>query len=492
MEINTKIKTYEIIEEIGHGGMANIFKANQPSLDRFIVLKKLKESSPELIERFKREAVVAASLNQENIISTFDFFQENEDYYLVLEHVKGQDLNTILSIMSPLPVTIATMIIREVALGLEYAHLHGVIHRDIKPGNVMVSESGDVKIIDFGLVKNESPTDLTRTDVLIGTPIYMAPEQLNGDVVTDQTDIYSLGVMLYELVTGLKPFTASSNTELFTQISQGKYRCPKTYHKNLSNKLVKIINKAMHHSTDKRYANISELLRDINKFLKKENLLNLKQQISNFMLTVKLTAGNETISMKKPVENFNLNNTSHSWKPSIAVVLLILTFGACFLGGYELYTRDNYGSLYITINVPEGEIIKDGEHKSTFKNGHKKLKKLLPGPHSLRISASESYSIFESEFQISSGQTDTINVNLFKQRERATLTLNSQPNGAHIYINDKFWGKSPIKNKKVTTGIHNIEVVHPGFQKWKSQKKFNINEDIHLFVSLKKTDLSLK
>ena len=191
---NDKVGSFKILQKIGEGGMAVIYKATQPSLKRDVVIKKLKDPNREIIERFKKEALVSASLSQENVLSIYDFIYYGRSYYLVMEYVDGKDLRTIIDYAAPLKPPIAALIIREVAKGLEYTHTKNIIHRDIKPSNIIIAYTGDVKLIDFGVAKDETLSKLTVTGMIVGTPSYMSPEQANGDRLGKESDIYSLGV----------------------------------------------------------------------------------------------------------------------------------------------------------------------------------------------------------------------------------------------------------------------------------------------------------
>lgn len=471
--------------------MAQIYKARQSSLNRFVVLKKLKLLTPEMIQRFEKEAIVTASFSQENIVSTYDFFKSGQDYYMVMEYINGMDLKTILSTTSPLPPTIAAMIIREVARGLEYAHDHNTIHRDIKPSNVMVSERGEVKIIDFGLAKNESPNELTKTGVIVGTPTYLSPEQLNGEELTEQTDIYSLGVMFYELVTGFRPFTASTNTELFTLISQGKFRSPRVYNKKFPRKLTRIIQRAMNRSLEKRYLRVSDMIQDINKFLKWENQVNIKHRLSDMMRLIKSMHISETMSIPRPDSQELPLPQPRRWKPVFVAFILIAMIGAGGYYGFKEYARNYLGTVVMKINVPEGIVIQDDKKQYEFKGGVIRFNHVIAGSHSFRISAGDLFTIFEGVYKIKANAVDTLKIDLIKKSERALLTINSNPNGAHVYINGQFWGKSPMEKEKVTTGTHKIELIYPGYENWKARKEFRINEDLHLFINLNKINHEL-
>ncbi|HHE55508.1 MAG TPA: serine/threonine protein kinase, partial [Caldithrix abyssi] len=181
------IGTYKLVEKIGEGGMAYIYKALQPSLKRSVVIKKLKDPNKEIIRRFKKEALLSASFHHENLVSIYDFIYSNRSYYLVMEHVDGENLQTVIEHLSPIPANIAMLIALDIARGLEYTHTRNIIHRDIKPSNILISYDGNVKIIDFGIARDDLSTRLTLTGMIVGTPAYMSPEQANGDSLTPKS-----------------------------------------------------------------------------------------------------------------------------------------------------------------------------------------------------------------------------------------------------------------------------------------------------------------
>jgi len=205
MRYKTQIGPYKILEELGKGGMAKVYTALQPSLDRVVVIKEMLRSGKDLRLRFKNEARLLASLNHENIIHIYDYVTEGGRHYLVMEHVEGMSLEDILK-FGPLPARTAAHITRGILCGLNHAHSKRVIHRDIKPSNIMVSVDGKVKLTDFGIAKGATSPDLTSTGIIIGTPFYLAPEVAFGEKASKRSDIYSIGIVLYEMVTGRKLF----------------------------------------------------------------------------------------------------------------------------------------------------------------------------------------------------------------------------------------------------------------------------------------------
>jgi len=206
---------YTIERPIARGGMADVFLARDQQLDRRVAVKILFPEfarDPSFVERFRREAQNAAMLNHANIVSVYDYGQDHGSYFIVMEYVEGESLRDILRSQGALAPMQAARIGSEIAGALDFAHRHGVVHRDIKPGNVLLTPQGEVKVTDFGIAAN--PTDaasgLTATGAVIGTATYFSPEQAQGYQVDGRTDVYALGVVLYEMVTGRPPFTAES------------------------------------------------------------------------------------------------------------------------------------------------------------------------------------------------------------------------------------------------------------------------------------------
>lgn len=204
---------YQIIERIGRGGMANVYKARHPRLNAYFAIKVLHENlveGPEFLARFEREARTAASLRHPNIVRVFDFDVEDGNYYMVMELIQGGTLKDRLDELtrqgSFLAFTDALDILRQVGGALDYAHQQGMLHRDIKPTNIMLETGGCVYLADFGIVHIVSDTQFTSTGALIGTPAYMSPEQCRGGQIDVPSDIFSLGMVLYEMVTGRTPY----------------------------------------------------------------------------------------------------------------------------------------------------------------------------------------------------------------------------------------------------------------------------------------------
>jgi len=215
--IGKTLGQYQIIELIGRGGMAAVYKAYQPSLSRYVALKVLPDAlaqDPQFVERFRREALAAAALRHPNIVVIHDVGQQSGFHYIAMEYLEGQTLLTVIQQTGGLPLPRIINIFNQIASALEYAHRRGLIHRDIKPSNIFIGPGDHVTLMDFGIVKAMFGAGLTSTGAMIGTPEYMSPEQIEGRTLDQRSDLYSLGVVLYQMLTGRVPFTGDSPTAI--------------------------------------------------------------------------------------------------------------------------------------------------------------------------------------------------------------------------------------------------------------------------------------
>ncbi len=209
-----RIDRYEVLAQLGQGAMGVVYRARDPQLERVVAIKTLRrdlglppEQFTELKTRFYQEATAAGRLNHPNLVAIYDVVEVEGVPHIVMEYLEGRTLAEIITREGPLPPRRAVDLITQICSALEYAHAHGVVHRDIKPGNILVNASGGAKLSDFGIARI-SGSHLTQTGVLVGTPAYMSPEQLNGAMVDGRSDLFSLGVALYEALTGVNPFKA--------------------------------------------------------------------------------------------------------------------------------------------------------------------------------------------------------------------------------------------------------------------------------------------
>ena len=265
MEIN--LDNYTILNMIGKGGMATVYRAVQKSLDRTVALKELdlsqSHSVPAAAERFRLEARAAASLEHTAIINIYDFWEQDQKAYIAMELIDGFELKEGLAVSGPLDPPLAVHIASEVAEALKYAHAKGMIHRDVKPANIMLTTLGNVKLADFGIVSVTGSAELTMADQILGTPAYMSPEQVAGRETGSQSDIFSLGIVMYEMVTGRRPFSGSNPVALIHSIVKDDPDPPGSLAGSLPAGLSGAIMKCLEKDPDMRYSSMGQLVTDL-------------------------------------------------------------------------------------------------------------------------------------------------------------------------------------------------------------------------------------
>lgn len=278
---------YEIIEKIGNGGMATVYKAKCHVLNRFVAVKVLRDeftTDEEFIKRFAAEAQSAASLTHPNIVSIYDVGHEDNLYYIVMELIKGKTLKQIINEDGKLPWKWSLNIASQIASALETAHRNKIIHRDIKPHNIIITEDGIAKVTDFGIAKVVSNSTITAFGATIGSVHYFSPEHAKGGYTDEKSDIYSLGVVMYEMLTGQVPFDADTAVSVALKHMQEEPIEPMELNPDIPKAVNDIIMKAMQKDTGLRYQSATEMLNDINMALKRPDgdFVNLRTAGGNF------------------------------------------------------------------------------------------------------------------------------------------------------------------------------------------------------------------
>ena len=263
MKIGQIVKErYEILEILGEGGMAFVYKARDTQLERFVAIKTLKPNyvnQETFVDRFKREAKTAANLNHPNIVQIFDWGIEEEPYF-VMEYIEGNTLTSIIAKNRTISLSDILFIGAQVSSGLHAAHQKGLVHRDIKPGNIMITPDGKVKVTDFGIVslQNEE-SDITKTGSILGTASYISPEQAQGKPVSIESDLYSLGTVLYELIAGKAPFSGDSPISTATKHLTEKPEKPSVFRRDLTKGVESAILKLLEKATYDRFKSAEDL-----------------------------------------------------------------------------------------------------------------------------------------------------------------------------------------------------------------------------------------
>jgi serine/threonine protein kinase len=265
-----KVSRYEITGELGKGAMGRVYKAVDPTIGRTVALKTMRLDvhgleTDEMLRRFKNEARLAGVLNHANIVTIYDAGEQDGLFYIAMEYIEGVTLHSVLNERKTLAPEEIINISKQVCAGLDHAHHHGVIHRDVKPANIMLEPDGVAKIMDFGIAKSGGG-GVTSTGQVLGTPNYMAPEQVRGHVLDGRTDLFSFGVMLYEMTTGEKPFAGTNVTTIIYKIINESPTPPRELDVTIHPGLDKVIMKALAKKPDARYQTGAELARDLQNY----------------------------------------------------------------------------------------------------------------------------------------------------------------------------------------------------------------------------------
>ena len=278
---------YEPLEKIGEGGMAVVYRATDHLLNRNVAVKVLKEqfsSDSEFVQKFKREATAAASLSDNNIVNIYDVGTQDDINYIVMEYVSGKTLKQIIKEEVRIPSEKTIEIAIQIAKAIKCAHKNNIIHRDIKPHNILVTEDGIVKVTDFGIAKASNSVTITNSNKIMGSAHYFSPEQAKGSFVDFRTDIYSLGIVMYEMVTGRVPYDAESPVSIALKHIQEPVVPPIKLNENVPESLNKLILKAVEKEPIKRYQTMEDMLVDLKK-IENNQKLNLTEDDLNDDMT---------------------------------------------------------------------------------------------------------------------------------------------------------------------------------------------------------------
>jgi serine/threonine protein kinase len=328
-----KLEGYKIIKKIGSGGMGDVYLAEHEVLETTVAIKSLHANlvtDESFKKRFRTEAKVHAKLDHPNVVKLIDFQERKDGLFIVMEYVEGKQLDDyIYNDSGPIPEKELLPLFAQIVDAISHAHAKGLVHRDIKPANVIIS-NGKIKVLDFGIAKEASTeSGLTKTGVQVGTPMYMSPEQVNGEKIDKLTDIYSLGVTLFYMAVGKPPYENSNAIKMGVQILTEDFPTPKEFYPGVSNKIETIIKKATQKDKTDRYQSCEEFIRDLDS--------------KNIIVSEKIKASTKTQVAEKK-KKFKLSNII-----AVAVVLLLVA-------GYFLYFDNNANTLPETYLVDGQEI----------------------------------------------------------------------------------------------------------------------------------------
>ncbi|MDR7856385.1 Stk1 family PASTA domain-containing Ser/Thr kinase [Tissierella sp.] len=337
---------YEILEQIGGGGMALVYKAKCQLLDRFVAIKILRDefvNDEEFVRKFKRESQAAASLSHPNIVNIYDVGVETEGnnniHYIVMEYIKGKTLKEIIRESGKLSMKSTLDYTNQIAGALQHAHKNHIVHRDIKPHNIMITDDGRIKVTDFGIARAATSSTVTTTSNVLGSVHYFSPEQARGGYTDEKSDIYSLGIVMYEMVTGELPYQGESPITVALKHVQEDIVPPKELDGQIPDSFQLIILKCVQKRQADRYSNITELIMDLNKI--KNNVEDFSyEDTNNFDSHTKVMPAvniKDVDKMKNSKDNKKSNKKDGSSKVIfLGILLAFLAAASIWIGAYRI------------------------------------------------------------------------------------------------------------------------------------------------------------
>jgi hypothetical protein len=439
-----RIGSCRIVGEIGSGGMAVIYKAIQEPLDREVAIKALKPSialDSQFAARFEREARFMASLQHENILHVYDFVKNGGSMYIVMEYVQGIDLYDLLQLSPALPIEIAAIIALQVARALDYAHFRGIIHRDIKPANVIISHQGEVKLMDFGIARDHALADLTEAGTGVGTPSYMSPEQILGDKLDFRSDLFSFGIVLYQMLTGRKPFVEDDTRTVMQKIRLDRYTHARRVVSSIPSSMERILARCMEKLPANRYPSTQALIEDLVEFLTGRVNMNHSALLVIYLrdLGVITPAHADTVLTASATRAQRATSRDRTLLRS-AVTVFALLLGCGVLAGGAIQASAGRFAQSVETNTealpfswaragylqvaaePWADVFVDGELVTTTPTAQRIP--LTPGPHYVKF-VNPYYQEQTLHVHVGSGQTETVRVTL-KPRRLASRPASAQ------------------------------------------------------------------
>lgn len=471
-----KLGRYRILDVLGQGAMGVVYKASDDRINRTVAIKTLQIRADmteaqikEFRERFFHEAQFAGRLSHPNVVTIYDVQEEGDLSYIAMEYVDGTTLEKMLNAKTNLPLDKTIDILMQVCDGLTYAHRFGVIHRDIKPGNIIVSHDGTAKIMDFGIAK---VTTSTRTVIgtILGTPGYMSPEQITGKSVDYRSDIFSVGTVMYELFTGEKAFTGKNMTEIMYKVVNDNPPPPTTLNSTLPAMLSNIVMKALKKNPDKRYASIEELAR---------HLKNVKEFLNGNAVGTELAfAEDRTViailrrETEKLFANRLFNMISFAWA-CVSTLLLLLVMSDDHHGLFDAVANLAKGrkppSLTLKLNVPDAQVAIDGLPVNA-QGAVVSVENLDIGEHVLSVRR-EHYEEYAAPLVFAAGEEKKIDVLLQLKAveippnvDTAYFSIQSVPEMVKVETSyGKFLGYTPIEKLAFPSGRYTLLFSKPDF-----------------------------
>jgi serine/threonine-protein kinase len=476
-----KIKGYTIESEISRGPITSAFLANQTTLDRQVLLKVLNvqwRDDADLVERFRREAKISARLKHPNIVTIFDFGISDHAFYIAMEYIDGQALSAFIKKNHPLPYPLVVYLLRETLQGLSYAHQKEVLHRDIKPGNIMIGDDGSIKITDFGLATIAEYPRLTNQDDIVGTPAYMSPEQAKGLELDYRSDLFSLGVTLYEMLTGKSPFLDRNLALTVNNIITQKPSLPRELKNDLPIWLSELPQSLLEKDIQQRPESVQVILDNNHDSFKKIDY----QEIKPFF---KHLSAESSFRYSPADSNSKERDGLKHRKPLIyvSIIVLILVIVTVYFFQYDrnIIKSNNLSSLTSSVDTSIKNDPVESTLKENFEKNENPVNQIISpteseGPIKLSLESTKNSNVnLEREVPENSIISRKIDENSFSKERNGQLFIACHP-WADIFINGRYNETTPLMQPiSVIAGIHILELRNPNYYTY--QKEITITPD---------------
>ena len=433
LEVGTLFaERYQVIEELGSGGMGKVYKVIDKEVKEKIAIKVLKPEisfDERIIERFRNELKLARKISHPNVCRMYDLLKEKGRYFITMEYVSGEDLKSTIARVGQLSVGKALAIAEQICKGLAEAHKLGVVHRDLKPQNVIIDRQGDARIMDFGIAQTHTTKGLTEPGVMIGTPEYMSPEQAVGEVIDQRSDIYSLGVLLFELLTGTLPFKGDTAVGLALKQKTELPPNPKSLNPQIPDEVSQLILRCLEKDKNNRYPSATSLLEEISRiqrgFPTTERLIPQKPQT---------TSGKKGGKRAFPFVN-----------PLVLVVVLLAAVVGYFLLDRVLRVGPGQAARKVREKIVVTRILDQGR-RFDLPLGKNELKDIAYGTGEIK--------------DVADSKSDSADVTSGK---RGAIDISSDPPGAVVYLNEDKRGRQTPLKMALPAGKYRIRIDHPNF-----------------------------
>lgn len=438
---------YRIVSELGTGAMGRVYQAHDPQIDRMVALKVLREDrvvDQEFVRRFVSEAQAIGRLSHPNIVTVYDVGEDHGTIYIAMEYLEGRSLDLLIQEKN-FGLNEIVDIGVQVADALDYAHRQGIIHRDIKPGNIIITPQDHVKVTDFGIARIEGTAghQMTQMGEILGTPIYMPPEQVAGQPVDGRSDIYALGVVLYELGTGQRPFSGDNLNTLFNAIGTETPETPSNLNPSMPVALSQLILRCLHKSPGERFQNGRDLSQA------------LKRSLSAQPIPGEMPFG--TMTPKKS-----------RWRPILLVLASIIVIGLIAF----IVLR-----LWIPASTPTSK------PKPTIPSSKPKPAEPTPPPVAPKPASVPPKSLPKTEPPKSTPKASVTEPKKKPILKRSILHVQSAPTGARLSIDGKYKGTTPLK-LTLPYGKYEVGLQYKNYYGWEAQVNLDKPGEIPLRIRL--------